>query len=127
MKKGILISSLLLILMVLVLILQLSHSQYKMENETNKGFIECKILNKSVSFTVECQDGDELEIKLHREKGVFDLIVKDIDNNIIYRGDNMEDCQFNIVINASGKYEIILHGRRAVGEFQWQKIESTGR
>ncbi len=126
MKKKIVISSLLLILAVSVLILHLCHSQYKLENEPNRGLVDCKILNKSVNFMIECQDGDELEIKLYREKGVFDLIVKDAENNIIYRGDNMEDCQFNIVIKTSGTYEIILHGRRAGGLFQWQRIEAVG-
>lgn len=79
-------------------------------------FIACGLCNKSTFVGNEIADTDFYDIDFEQMNSTHSSVqIYNEDNQLVYKGDDVTDAEFEIQINEKGTYQLYVSGKKAEG------------
>ena len=80
------------------------------------GFrMDYSILDKTEEAVLSLSKGDELEVDISQKKGVVSVLVCVDGREPVYKGSDLGEAHFTLIIPESGDYNISVTGHRSQG------------
>lgn len=84
--------------------------------------IDFEFMNTTVSSKMRLLKDEAIKTDIDIIKGYADIIIKNENGKIAYRGNNVTSGNFTIYIEENGDYTISVTGNKAIGHIYFTKI-----
>ena len=81
--------------------------------------------NGTIAHVLELRSGDVLDVEISSGAGSVDAVVRLEGGASIYRGVDIPDSRFELLISESGRYEIAVTGNGARGCVRFQRADES--
>lgn len=72
-------------------------------------------MNSTHSHNIDMDAGESIRVKIIRKSGKISVQIYNEDNQLVYKGDDVTDAEFEIQINEKGTYQLYVSGKKAEG------------
>ena len=77
--------------------------------------IDFEQMNSTHSHNIDMEAGESIRVKIIRKSGEISVQIYNEDNQLVYKGDDVTDAEFEIQINEKGTYQLYVSGKKAEG------------
>ena len=77
--------------------------------------IDFEQMNSTHSHNIDMDAGESIRVKIIRKSGEISVQIYNEDNQLVYKGDDVTDAEFEIQINEKGTYQLYVSGKKAEG------------
>ena len=78
--------------------------------------------NSTESHSLKLEKDDVIKVEIVDTEGKIDIEVKNIENdNVIYRANDAQSADFELIITEDGEYEFVVTGDSAEGSVKFEK------
>lgn len=77
--------------------------------------IDFEQMNSTHSHNIDMDAGESIRVKIIRKSGKISVQIYNEDNQLVYKGDDVTDAEFEIQINEKGTYQLYVSGKKAEG------------
>lgn len=85
--------------------------------------MDYSILNDTMTHEMKLKEGTNVNVIIENESGRLDILVKNVDGQEIYRGDNASSGEFSLKIPKTGSYQFSVTGSKAKGGVSFKVAE----
>lgn len=78
--------------------------------------LEYTVLNKDDIHTFSLHENDALDISISNLKGNLSIMIQDENKHSIYKGNDLKEAHFQVIIPKEGPYTLTVTGNSAQGE-----------
>ena len=93
----------------------------KTGNDT-QFLVDFQVLNTTVDKEMSLSIGDSIDTSIDIKEGKVDILVKNENGTIIYRGDDVQNGHFTLGINETDDYAFYITGYKAKGSVHFIKV-----
>jgi hypothetical protein len=83
--------------------------------------VDFDFLNTTVEHQITLEEDDIIRTTINIKGGRVDILVKNENGKVAYRGDDAESSEFNIIISEAGVYTFSIKGYKAEGNVYFYK------
>jgi len=91
------------------------HCETGIKNLEHYYILEFEKMNREDSCTIPVCKDDEFAVNVRIDTGHVDFIIAMDGNTPIYKGNDIEDGEFNVIVPADGAYRITVNAKHASG------------
>ncbi len=77
--------------------------------------IDFEQMNSTHSHNIDMDAGESIRVKIIRKSGEISVQIYNEDDQLVYKGDDVTDAEFEIQINEKGTYQLYVSGKKAEG------------
>lgn len=87
--------------------------------------IDFEMLNATYTHELVMKEGESIEVSIEKESGEISVLIQQDSHDPVYKGDDVQDGDFNVVISEAGAYTLSVTGEKAKGHVVFTRQEST--
>ena len=85
------------------------------EKYTDSYDIDFEQMNSTHSHNIDMDAGESIRVKIIRKSGEISVQIYNEDNQLVYKGDDVTDAEFEMQINEKGTYQLYVSGKKQKG------------
>ncbi|GEM_PF-974459 len=96
--------------------------------DENHFDIDFEILNSAYEHELVMEEGESIEVSIHKESGEISVLIQQESHDPVYKGDDVQDGEFEVIISEAGTYTVSVTGKKAKGRViftRQKKSDST--
>lgn len=119
--KKILITMTLIILLLLTACTPGGYTSVKsIENNTPHTFnMKYAKFNGHKERNINLEENTDINVEITSESGELNIKIQDENSNILYQGNDLQECNFVVKVKNDGKYLISVEGHKHKGSFNF--------
>mgnify|MGYP003292217668 CR=1 FL=1 len=82
-----------------------------------------KIMNEEDSHVFTCGEGDEIKVDFSIEKGNVDILVAMEEEKPLYKGNQVDQASFSLIVPKDGDYVITVKAEHAAGNLSFELVK----
>ena len=95
--------------------------------DTNFYDVDFEQMNSTHSHNIDMDAGESIKVKIIRKSGKISVQIYNEDDQPVYKGDDVTDAEFEILINEKGTYRLCVSGKDAKGHVIFSRCKDTER
>jgi hypothetical protein len=89
----------------------------------NQFLADFDMLNSTIESTIKLKAGESIDTAIDIKKGKVDILVKNENGTVAYKGDDVDSSSFSIGITEDGSYTFSITGSKANGSVHFIKAK----
>ncbi len=77
--------------------------------------MDFEMLNETYSHELDMKEGESLDVSVERISGEISIIIQKENEKPVYRGTDMDTCNFQVQVEKVGTYTLSVTGKEAQG------------